>query len=243
MKRATMISLVFALTLILGYAAPLLSQQKGNGLPSGQQTLYHLQIKAYNTANCPQQDVDDTGRHQIAVKADVGSNHPDRQLASALIHDNDILLSEGPFRVLDGNACIDGVAEFQLPNPQVGGTLANPTFPVYQVWIRLVGKPGTGIDVATCAIDKMGTVDTTDDIVRCSVEEIELTRGKGPNSAPKFQNVSKELLTVCADTSMPADGICDVRIPLFSNTYYGYWWDWGTDGKAHAQLVFVQSPQ
>jgi len=75
------------------------------------------------------------------------------------------------------------------------------------------------------------------------VEEIELMRQKGKNSAPKFQNVSRELLTVCADTDEPADGVCDVRIPLFSSTYYGYWWDWGTNGKAHAQLVFVQSPQ
>jgi len=103
-----------------------------------------LQIIAYDKANCPHQDTYGTGRAQIAVGADVGVNHPDRQLASALIRDNDILLSEGPdFRVMDGNACIDGVAEFQLPNPQVGGTLENPTFPVYEVWMRLVGKPYT----------------------------------------------------------------------------------------------------
>lgn len=216
---------------------------KGNDLPSGQKVQYNLQIIAYDVANCPQHDAYDTGRHQIAVKADVGSNHPDRVLASALVRDNDILLSEGPeFRVLDGNACIDGVAEFQLPNPLASSSVTDPTFPVYQVWLRLVGKPYTGIDVATCVTDTLGTADTSDDIVRCSVEEIELTRGKGKNSAPKFQNVSRELLTVCADTSLTPDGICDVRIPLFSGTYYGYWWDWGTDGKAHAQVVFVQSP-
>ncbi len=233
---------LFLVLLAIGLLAAPAFAAKGNDLPSGQKTLYNLQIIAYDASNCPQQDVSDTGRHQIAVKAGVGSNHPDKQLASELIHDNDILLSEGPeFRVLDGNACIDGVAEFQLPNPQVGfDSQGNPTFPIYQVWLRLVGKPYTGIDVATCAIDKMGTDVTSDDIVRCSVEQIELTRSKGKNSAPKFENVSAKLLTVCADTT--GDGMCDVRIPLFSPSYYGFWWDWGTDGKAHAQVVFVQSP-
>jgi hypothetical protein len=238
MRKLVLIALALGLLAAPAFAA------KGNDLPSGQKTLYNLQIIAYKTTNCPQQDAYDTGRHQIAVKADVGSNHPDKALASELIRDNDILLREGTdFRVLDGNACIDGVAEFELPNPQVGvDAEGNPTFPIYQVWLRLVGKPDTGIDVATCAIDPLDPTITEDDIVRCSVqaEQIELTRSKGKNSAPKFQNVSKELLTICADTT--GDGICDTRVPLFGDAYYGYWWDWGTDGKAHAQVVFVQSP-
>jgi hypothetical protein len=216
---------------------------QGNGLPKDLDKLYSLQIIAYSPDNCPQQDSLDTSRRQIAVAADVGVNHPDRQLASQLVRDNDILLAPGPFRVLDGNACKDGVASFQLPDPAVEGStdLSNPTF-AYQVWIRLVGKPGTGIDVATCAVDTLGTADTTDDIVRCSVEEVELTRAKGKNSAPKFVNRSKELLSVCVDTSVPADGVCDMRVPLFSSALQGYWWDWGTDGKAHAQLVFAAAP-
>ncbi len=212
----------------------------GNGLPKDIDKLYSLQIIAYDEATCPQQDVYDTSRHQISVLADVGTVHPDRQLLSALVHDNDILLQEGDtFRVIDGNTCDDGEARLQLPDPAVAGStsVSSPTF-AYQVWIRLVGKPLTGVDVATCAIDDMGTADTADDIVRCSTEEIELTRAKGKNSAPKFTDATKQLLSVCADTSVPADGICDIRVPLFSTEYYGYWWDWGTNGKAHAQLVF-----
>lgn len=231
--------LLFLIVAIVG--VPLFAQG-GNGVPNDLKKLYSLQIIAYT--NCPQGDNTDTSRRQIAVKADVGLNHPDRQLYSQLVRDNDILLAEGPFQVLDGNACIDGVARFQLPDPATDGStsISSPTF-AYAVWVRLVGKPGTGIDVATCAVDTMGTVDTTDDIVRCSTEEIELTRAKGKNSAPKFINVSKELLSICADTSVPADGVCDVRVPLFSDAYYGYWWDWGADGKAHAQLVFTEAPQ
>jgi len=217
---------------------------QGNGIPKELDKLYSLQIVAYDTDNCPQGDFVDTGRHQIAVGADVGTNHPDRQLMSGLIRDNDILLGPGEFKVIDGNACKDGVASFQLPDPAVEGStnLSEPTF-AYAVWIRLVGKPGTGIDVATCATDTMGTPDdATDDIVRCSVENVELTRAKGKNSAPKFVNMSKELLSVCVDTTDPADGVCDARYPLFAAALEGYWWDWGADGKAHAQLVFTEAP-
>jgi len=222
-------------------AVPVFGQ--GNGIPQGLKKLYSLQIIAFDGNNCPQGDFIDTSRRQIAVKADVGVNHPDRQLLSELVRENDILLAPGDFQVIDGNACKDGVAKFQLPDPATAGStdLLNPTFS-YAVWLRLVGKPGTGVNVATCAVDTLGTVDTTDDIVRCSVEQVELTRAKGKNSAPKFTNVSKELLSICADTSLPADGICDIRVPLFSSTYYGYWWDWGTIGKAHAQLVFTEAP-
>jgi hypothetical protein len=218
---------------------------QGNGIPKELDKLYSLQIIAYAPENCPQGDFLETGRRQIAVAADVGTNHPDRQLMSQLIRDNDILLGPGEFAVLDGNACKDGVASFRLPDPAVEGggstSVTDPTF-AYAVWVRLVGKPFTGIDVATCATDTLGTADPTDDIVRCSTENLELTRVKGKNSAPKFVNKSKELLSVCVDTSLVADGICDARYPLFAAGLQGYWWDWGTDGKAHAQLVFTEAP-
>ena len=236
MQKIGLISLVLVFTLCVIPAFA----QKGNDLPKDMDKLYSLQIIAYEPSNCPQDDNYDTSRRQIAVRADLGSTHPNGQNANDLtiIRDNDILLAPGPFRVLDGNACIDGVAEFQLPIPEITGSdpVNDPTFS-YQVWLRLVGKPYTGIDVATCAFDTMGTPDKTDDIVRCSMEEVELTRTKGKNSAPKFTNVSRELLSICLNTD--SDPECDVRVPLFAAPYYGYWWDWGTDGKAHAQLVFL----
>ena len=228
----------FAVVAVAVLAAVPLFAAGGNGIPNDLDKLYSLQIIAYDAENCPQGDFTDTNRHQIAVAADVGTEHPDRQLLSQLVRDNDILLAPGPFKVIDGNACKDGVASFQLPDPATAGStsISDPTF-AYAVWIRLVGKPGTGIDVATCAVDTLGTEDTTDDIVRCSVENVELTRTK--KTAPKFVNRSKELLSMCVDTSDIADSICDARVPIFSSAYYGYWWDWGTNGKAHAQLVFT----
>ena len=142
-------------------------------------------------------------------------------------------------------------SNYRTRRRQAAPLIESPTF-AYAVWIRLVGKPNTGIDVATCAVEPVVDDPTTEvveeDIVRCSVENVELTRAKGKNSTPKFTNVSKELLSVCADTTVTAeypngDGVCDIRVPLFSTTYYGYWWDWGADGKAHAQLVFTDPVQ
>jgi hypothetical protein len=56
----------------------------------------------------------------------------------------------------------------------------------------------------------------------------------------QFDDVSKELLTVCLDTS--GDGKCDIRYPLFASQLKDYFWQWNTSGKAHAQLVFVPIP-
>jgi len=234
MKKLVVVAAIAVVATIPAFA--------GNGIPKDLDKLYSLQIIAYDPDNCPQGNFTDTSRRQIAVAADVGVDHPDRQLYSQLVRDNDILLAPGPFQVLDGNACADGVASFQLPDPATDGStnISDPTF-AYAVWIRLVGKPNTGIDVATCAVDTMDTADTTDDIVRCSTENVELTRTK--KGAPKFVNQSKELLSMCVDTTDPADGVCDARVPIFSSAYYGYWWDWGTNGKAHAQLVFTSPVQ
>ncbi len=38
------------------------------------------------------------------------------------------------------------------------------------------------------------------------------------------------------------DGKCDVRYPLFATQLHDYFWQWNTQGKAHAQLVFIQVP-
>jgi hypothetical protein len=58
----------------------------------------------------------------------------------------------------------------------------------------------------------------------------------------KFDNVSRELLTICLDTTEPSDGKCDVRYALFDPALYNHFWQWNTVGKAHAQLVFIPKP-
>jgi hypothetical protein len=208
----------------------------GNGIPNGQKLLFNLEVIAYDKNNCPQGNLTGGG-HRIAVRADVSDN-PAGTLKTALVRENDIMLRAGEFAVIDGNACVDGVATFQLPANPIGGTLDDPTFQEYEVYARLVGKPGTGVGVTTCATDPVDPTITTDDIIVCSTENYTEVRQKG--TAPKFTNVSKQLLTLCLDTT--GDTVCDTRYALFDLPLYDYFWNWNTAGKAHAQLFFVALP-
>ena len=228
---------VLLLTTVLLMPFTARAQTKGNGLPMGQKLLFNLEVIAYDANNCPSGDA---SGHRIAVKADI--NDLDKVKGadpSTLIRQNDIMLTEGPFQVLSSNACKNGTASFQLPaNPCSGiGTscsVDNPTFQNYEVYGRLVGKPGTGVNVTTCATD------TTTNTIVCSTESWISVRASGKNGSPKFTNVSRELLSVCLDTD--GNGKCDQRIALFSGGLEDFFWNWDTTGKAHAQLFFVALP-
>jgi len=238
------------LTGLLVVIVPLLplatqAQTKGNGLPMGQKLLYNLEVIAYDADHCPSGE---PNGHRIAVKADI--NDLDKVKGAdptTLIRQNDIMLTEGPFQVLSSNACATGTAAFQLPaNPcsSLGTTCAldNPVFQNYQVYGRLVGKPGTGVNVTTCATQTVTdpTTGLTSSTIVCSTESWLSVRASGKNGSPKFTNVSRELLSVCLDTD--GNGKCDQRIALFSGGLQDFFWNWDTTGKAHAQLFFVALP-
>jgi hypothetical protein len=132
-----------------------------------------------------------------------------------------INLVQGAFSVVDGNGT-DGSATFQLPNPLLEGS---STVSAYSVFARLVGKPGSGLDMNTCGVAADGTT-------YCSTEVLSMTRKTG---TPTGQNVSRQLLTITADF----DGDGDLEsIPLFSDTLETYYWDVDAYGRAHAQLRF-----
>ncbi len=245
MKKLTVLTTVFALSLI--FANGMAIAGNGNGLPKGPR--YMLNVIAFY--NCPAGDFLGSNRHMIAVEADVyddlggGKNSkPD-----PFLRNNDILLSQGDdFKVIDGNACDNRGARFQLPvNPfsctdptqddndgiivdECLGDVLN--FQAYKVYVRLVGRPGTGIDVRTCgeAIDP----DTLEEVIMCSTENIVEVRETG-NGKMQFKNRTRELTTVLADVDF--DGDLD-RVGLFDPALEGYFWNWNTNGKAHAQLVF-----
>ena len=215
---------------------------KGNALPPGPR--YNLQVIAYD--KCPAGDFTESNRHQIAVKAnyqvmsgDLASNQGG-VLKSDLLKQNTILLTPsdtGDFQVADGNACDpnDG-AELILPRDVSGK---------YRVYVRLVGAPGTGIGVTTCAEE----LDLTDfdgdgiaEEILCSTKNvIEFRQSGSGGKGLKFTDYTKELLTVCVDTFTDGnfDGVCDVRLPLFDPQPTYYFWQWNTQGRAHAQLVFI----
>ena len=243
-KSLSVLVLVLSLTLISSIA---LAGEKGNGLPPGPR--YMLNVIAFD--NCPAGDFTDSNRHMIAVKADYtpGGSLSSTQAGTfyrLMIKTNTIALSSGAdFKVLDGNACSKGGAEFQLsPNPYTCPVNdpycinTDPTFQEYRVFVRLVGKPNTAIGVTTCATDEMLVDAVIEDVIVCSTENVVKVRSTG-KGAMSFDDVSKELLTVCLDTSLPADGVCDIRYALFDPALENYFWQWNTQGKAHAQLVFI----
>jgi hypothetical protein len=257
MKTCKTVSSVIALlALWTGTAFAQNGGTRGNGLPQSK-LLYNLEVIAYDRNNCPSGDMIVTNTHRIAVRADVNDttfgspdNHPGGTLKSALIRENDIMVTSGEWGVLDGNACIDGVARFRLPtnacvdaDPITPGDqcpLADPTFQNYLVYGRLVGRPGTGVDVRTCATDPVDPLDPADDIIVCSTENWLSVRGSATSPKPKFDNVSAQLLTVCLDTDSVIG--CDTRLALFDAPLYEYFWNWNTQGKAHAQLFFMAIP-
>ena len=125
-------------------------------------------------------------------------------------------------------------------------TVDDPTFQEYQVFVRLVGVPHSGIGITTCAeepdfIDVDGNL-VTDEIL-CSTENVVKVRTTGKGSL-KFTDETKALLTICLDTFDDGnfDGKCDVRLALFDPTLENYFWQVNTQGRAHAQLVFVPIP-
>ncbi len=134
-----------------------------------------------------------------------------------------ILLSEGPFKVLDANGT-DGTAAFQLPNPDP----TNSGQTQYSVWARALGKPGGTSTTTTCATDPV-----TGELY-CSVYSMVLVRSTGKSS---FDNVSKQLLYIYADVK--GTGSLQ-RYPLFDQTLFDYFWNYDNSGLKLAQLRFYQ---
>ena len=150
--------LVFTLATAAFLPQSALAQTKGNGLPGGQKLLFNLEVIAYDPNNCPQGDFTGSNTHRIAVKADVNDlSTVSGGSASTLVRVNDIMLAPAPltdqnFRVLSGNACVNGTATFQLPTNPCSTSLSvpcsidtDPTFQNYEVYGRLVGAPHTGV--------------------------------------------------------------------------------------------------
>jgi len=252
--------LIFVMFLALTFSIALAGI--GNNLPPGPR--YMLNVIAFD--NCPAGDFTDSNRHMIAVQADFGVIDPEAGTTSnqagtiyrAMIRENTISLTQTPpelgnvFQVKDGNACSKDGAEFMLPaDPYLcgedGKIINDPDcitedlyFQEYKVYVRLVGRPGTKIGVTSCAVDPLDPENPSgDDPIVCSTENVIKVRATGKGSM-QFEDVSKQLLTLCLDTD--ANGTCDTRYALFDPALYAYFWQWNTEGKAHAQLVFIPIP-
>jgi len=148
-----------------------------------------------------------------------------RRIFVPLFGTTKILLREGDFAVLDGNAT-DGSGAFQLPNPDEDGDGITS----FSVFVRALGKPGGSESLTSCATDP----DTGEEV--CSVGSAVLVRGTGGS---KFTNFSRELLFVTADVD--GDGDLD-RVPLFGDGLEDFFWQVDNNGLRLAQMRFYEVP-
>jgi len=211
MKNAVLL----ALGLAVGTAAA--QAQTGNGAPSGG----HYNLNIIGKRDCTPADLTGSDRHVIQVLLDGGQSRDDIDgtLALTLDRKNKIFLQGGDdFQVLDGNAC-DG-ALFQLP-----------TNSCYQVYARALGKPDGYADITTCAIDTLGTADTSDDVIVCSLTTLRLD--SSTKRPAKFENVTQQLTTI----TIEVDGV-QTTYNIFDPALYSYFWNYDNHNLRLAQLRF-----
>ena len=218
MKRSINLILI-ALTTVLFSATALAG--KGNGLPSVDMSgSFLINIHAVN--KCPSNGFDGSNRHTIVVQglsdadfdaavAAHGNNLPD------LSDYNDILLTKSDsadsFEIMDGNACDNDEALLALP-PLVATT--------YDVFLKMVGKPGGKANPVLCAKDIYTALITED--WYCNTGTVHV-RNKGGN---QYADVTDELLLMLtADTY------------LFNDDEGSYFWDFSATNGAKAQVRFV----
>lgn len=198
-----------------------LAQNDNNGFPSGT----HYTLNVQGKPNCAGDDLTGSNRHTIQVLLNFQSDE-----TNTIDKKNKIMLQAGPVgsqpQVLDGNACDQGGALFQLPI-DVSNT--------WQAYARALSKPNTSMNITSCAIDAGldGQVGTVDDAVVCSTgNPLVLTRKTGK---PVTINATDELLFVCVGgTGDNCQG--GTKVPIFSILYDGYFWDVDNFGLRNAQI-------
>jgi hypothetical protein len=219
-----------ATTQASGQSPALATATTGNGAPSGAH--YTLNIIGVPKDKSP----NFTGGNGGRIFVDLGK--------TGAAANTRINLIEGDFGVLDANGT-DGVASFQLPNPDPDGDGTTS----YSVYVRALGKPGGKATMQSCYEDATGTWCAADFVG--GVAPITVERNKG--GVAKFVNVSKDLLFVdyCTAWTAGLDGVLgtadDVcasvsQVPLFGNDLLSYYWSYDNEGLKLAQLRFYEVP-
>ncbi len=211
----------------------------GNGAPSGAH--YDLNIIGVTKAKAP--PLTGSDRHTIFVPLVSDQGAADTDVASGA----DILLTQGPFTVCDGNAFdaaydCNGTqiakqgAVFQLPcNLNIATATGTTLVPCpttgavasYTVWGRAVGTPNPNgsSSITTCATDlSTGTV-------VCSVDSnvAVFVRKSGK---PVFSDVTNQLTSLVTSTQ---------TVSLFGAGFQNFFWDYDNNGNKLLQLRFYLS--
>lgn len=252
------IRILMGMALAVTCAAPAFAQNgNGNGAPSGEH--YSLNIVGVDRGKTA--DMTGSNRHTIFVALN------SRGGVSSKIY----LVPGQDFRVCDGNAfdnawgCegedlprIGDGAVFMLPcntnlvaEEEEDGDIEtlygcdgdDPQL-AYEVWARVLGKPGGDVIITTCAtevqdINGDGVLDT-----ECSTENVVMVRNPGKST---FGNVTQELtsLVACYDTDADPD-IEDIdcfRYALFRDELQDWFWNYDNNGIRLAQIRFYPLDQ
>jgi hypothetical protein len=200
--------------------------ETGNGAPSG----YHYTLNIIGMAKQKNVDMNATGSAMFVQLGKAGETAVTTkiQLTESL---------DGSFAITDKNGT-DGVAGFTLPAPTDGeGTQQ------YAVYARALGTPGGQATITTCA---EGYVDSTDAQIAdevCSTENKVFTH----DGRPKFENVTQELTTIVIDADLEPGAYLactgndtgpDVRVNLFDDCLYNYFWKYDNQGLRILQVRF-----
>ncbi|MGD8432392.1 MAG: hypothetical protein PVG23_07460 [Nitrosopumilaceae archaeon] len=236
---------MFAIVGMMGFSNPM--AYAGNGANDQGKQIYHLNLIGVKKGDKDFTNDDSNNGHRIFVPENGKTK---------------IYLKEGPFEVIDFDGVNDD-ALFQLPKPNLACTsfdggenytsTCDDSIPSYFVYYRALGQPdGSRMLVQTCYdetalnIDLNSDGDALDQV--CSDESIEMgTSDNGPRKGgAKFQNVTKELLTICYDDLIKdgnLDGQCDIRTDIFDASNEGYYWDLDNNGRKLVQLKFIEVTQ
>ena len=263
MKKLFLITLVFAISLTLGFGIAL----AGNGAPKGP----HYNLNIIGVDNAKSAKMIDSKRHTIFVPLySPKTVHNNRDGSTVDIY-TQIFLKESPegedFKVCDGNGFDEAYncegeqmsnrigAVFQLPanadwECRYEDTDSDPTTPdeyvctpdglAYYVYARALGTPGGKATITTCAYVDDG--DGGEDVV-CSTSNVIMERLKGKDGK-LFKDVTRELTSICY-LVYAADGVtvigenCD---SIFSDELYEYFWNYHNEGLRLLQLRFYTVP-
>src|SRR2546426_5577588 len=204
----------------------------GNGAPSGS----HYNLNIIGVPKDKTADMNNNDGHRIFVQLInttgstagdiIGHNFADISKVNTILLAPPLPGSGGSFQVLDANATDTNGAIFQLPfDVSTSST----------VWARALGKPGGTADMTTCAtvtvVDPLNPLQTIQEVV-CSTT-LTLTRSKNA----KFQDVTKELLTINTGTALV--GACtSTTVTLFDQCLQNYFWNYDNHGLKLLQLRF-----
>lgn len=227
MKKIFAIVLAVAMLAGLSGIALATNSETGNGAPSGA----HYNLNIIGVENPKKTDMTDTSGHTIFVNLNGNSKI---WLCQSGIEGG--CAPDKDFVVLDRNGTDSNGALFALPNPAYTGELPEGMAgcTAYSVYVRALGNPKGSANMTTCA--QVWDADLGEWVNVCSTEVVKLDASVRPQ---KFVNVSKELLTICAD--LDGDGNYS-RYYLFDDALENYFWNYDNNGLKIAQLRFYMQP-